>query len=308
MMIKSREFVGFDQYRMGFNGKENDNEVKGQGNQQDYGMRIYDPRLGRFLSVDPMFKDYPELTVYQFASNTPIMAIDLDGLEAIIKIHSKWFLKQIQKAVDANDIEEAQRLTWVAVNAKMPDGSDAASFIPSANDKTGFDVFDDKGSRITSTADNIVYLGPKRAWAKGGVDYSIVKYINKEINSRKQSILENKEKIETLTAQMEKIDAQVEEVAQNISDADNDGLNSFAGAGVIGATIYANIQKEPLQAEVDKLSKQQEQLESEIKSLKHSKTQVTARNKKFTNPTDANTKDNKKQSSNKKDGHNGTRH
>ncbi len=41
-------------YRYGFNGKENDNEVKGEGNQQDYGFRIYDPRLGRFLSVDPL--------------------------------------------------------------------------------------------------------------------------------------------------------------------------------------------------------------------------------------------------------------
>jgi len=68
-------------YRYGFNGKENDNEVKGAGNQQDYGMRIYDPRIGRFLSVDPITNQYPELTPYQFASNTPIQAIDLDGLE-----------------------------------------------------------------------------------------------------------------------------------------------------------------------------------------------------------------------------------
>jgi hypothetical protein len=35
----------------------------------------------RFLSVDPLTKDYPELTPYQFASNTPIEGIDLDGLE-----------------------------------------------------------------------------------------------------------------------------------------------------------------------------------------------------------------------------------
>jgi RHS repeat-associated protein len=68
-------------YRYGFNGKENDNEVKGVGNQQDYGMRIYDPRLGRFLSVDPLTKNYPMLTPYQFASNRPIDGIDLDGLE-----------------------------------------------------------------------------------------------------------------------------------------------------------------------------------------------------------------------------------
>ncbi|MBK6987036.1 MAG: hypothetical protein IPH33_01660 [Bacteroidetes bacterium] len=68
-------------YRHGFNGKENDNEVKGVGNQQDYGMRVYDGRIARFLSVDPIQKEYPELTPYQFAGNTPIQAVDLDGKE-----------------------------------------------------------------------------------------------------------------------------------------------------------------------------------------------------------------------------------
>lgn len=68
-------------YRYGFNGKEDDNEVKGEGNQQDYGMRIYDPRLGKFLSVDPLTKEYPWYTPYQFAGNMPITFIDLDGAE-----------------------------------------------------------------------------------------------------------------------------------------------------------------------------------------------------------------------------------
>jgi RHS repeat-associated protein len=70
-------------YRYGFNGKENDNEVKGEGNQQDYGMRIYDGRIGKFLSVDPLFKSFPWYTPYQFAGNTPIQAIDLDGAEPL---------------------------------------------------------------------------------------------------------------------------------------------------------------------------------------------------------------------------------
>jgi RHS repeat-associated protein len=78
-------------YRYGFNGKENDNEVKGDGNQQDYGMRVYDPRIGKFLSVDPLIKQYPELTPYQFASNTPISAIDLDGSEAKISIEKNTY-------------------------------------------------------------------------------------------------------------------------------------------------------------------------------------------------------------------------
>ena len=69
-------------YRYGFNGKENGDDIKGIGLQQDYGMRIYDPRIGRFLSVDPLTSKFPHLTPYQYASNTPIQAIDLDGLES----------------------------------------------------------------------------------------------------------------------------------------------------------------------------------------------------------------------------------
>jgi RHS repeat-associated protein len=81
MQMPGRKYEPLTPYRYGFNGKENDNEIKGEGNEQDYGMRIYDPRLGRFLSADPLFKDYPFYTPYQFAGNTPIRAFDLDGLE-----------------------------------------------------------------------------------------------------------------------------------------------------------------------------------------------------------------------------------
>lgn len=70
-----------EDYRFGFNGKEKVNEVSGQGNLYDYGFRIYNPRLGRFLSVDPLFRGFPWYTPYQFAGNKPIIAKDLDGLE-----------------------------------------------------------------------------------------------------------------------------------------------------------------------------------------------------------------------------------
>ena len=68
-------------YRYGFNGKEQDPEVKGPGDQYDYGMRMYDPRTARFLSADPLKKKYPYFSPYQFSANSPIKFIDLDGLE-----------------------------------------------------------------------------------------------------------------------------------------------------------------------------------------------------------------------------------
>jgi RHS repeat-associated protein len=67
------------EYRFGFNGKENDNEVKGVGNSIAFEARIYDSRLGKFLSVDPMIKDYPSFTSYSFAGNSPIVLVDKKG-------------------------------------------------------------------------------------------------------------------------------------------------------------------------------------------------------------------------------------
>lgn len=84
MLMPGRSNMTGNQYRYGFNGKENDTEVKGEGNQQDYGKRIYDPRLGRFLSIDPLTTSFPMLTPFQFASNRPIQGIDLDGEEVLL--------------------------------------------------------------------------------------------------------------------------------------------------------------------------------------------------------------------------------
>lgn len=105
-------------YRYGFNGKENDRDVKGDGNEYDYGFRIYDPRIGRFLSVDPLFKTYPWYTPYQFAGNKPIIAIDLDGLEEKEELIGYWNDPKIQKqaaglaSTDPQALAVLQRASW----------------------------------------------------------------------------------------------------------------------------------------------------------------------------------------------------
>lgn len=65
--------------RYGYNGKEKDNEVKGDNNSLDFGARIYDPRVSRFLSQDPLAYKYPEVTPYMFAADNPIIYIDVNG-------------------------------------------------------------------------------------------------------------------------------------------------------------------------------------------------------------------------------------
>jgi RHS repeat-associated protein len=75
-----RGTMGISDYRYGFNGKEKDNEITGNGNQIAYEARIYDARIGRFLSCDPLEKVYPWQSAYVFAHNNPIKLIDVMGM------------------------------------------------------------------------------------------------------------------------------------------------------------------------------------------------------------------------------------
>lgn len=69
-------------YRYGFQGQEMDNEIKGEGNSLNYTFRMHDPRVGRFFATDPLEIKYPFFSPYQFSANTPIMAVELEGLES----------------------------------------------------------------------------------------------------------------------------------------------------------------------------------------------------------------------------------
>ncbi len=70
-----------DSYRYGFQGQEKDDEVKGEGNSYNFTFRMYSPRVGKFLSLDPLSASYPHNSPYAFAENRVIDGLELEGLE-----------------------------------------------------------------------------------------------------------------------------------------------------------------------------------------------------------------------------------
>lgn len=108
MLMPGRQYTPGGNYRYGFNGKENDNEVKGVGDQQDYGLRIYDPRVARFLSTDPLGSQFPYYSPYEFAGNKPILAVDLDGGEVKLSTQQE----------DEVKARQAQLVFWNAIQVK----------------------------------------------------------------------------------------------------------------------------------------------------------------------------------------------
>ncbi len=100
-MIQPGRTVATSGYRFGFNGMEKDDEIKGSGNHLDFKYRGYDPRTGRFWSVDPLFKEYPWNSTYAFAENRVIDGIDLEGLE--------YLNANGEPAGPLNDVEASNR-------------------------------------------------------------------------------------------------------------------------------------------------------------------------------------------------------
>jgi RHS repeat-associated protein len=128
MMMLGRKYTATttSKYRYGFNGKENDNEVKGEGNQVAFEARIYDARLGRFLSIDPRASDYATLSPYAYAANSPIALIDKYGegpddppghIVTAIKAYSSNFYNALYHS---NNTSNNQLYLWAMAKTNDP--------------------------------------------------------------------------------------------------------------------------------------------------------------------------------------------
>lgn len=74
------DFSGSDEnsdYRFGFQGMEKDDDVKGKGKSYYTYYRMLDPRVGRWLSVDPVTRH--QLSPYNSFDNNPINLTDIKG-------------------------------------------------------------------------------------------------------------------------------------------------------------------------------------------------------------------------------------
>ncbi len=75
-----------EKYRFGFNGMEKDDELSGQGNAYTTHYRGYDPRLGRWKSIDPVKQEWQ--SPYSAMDNNPILYNDPYGNCRNCDIHS----------------------------------------------------------------------------------------------------------------------------------------------------------------------------------------------------------------------------
>ena len=119
--LMAKRHFGGEGLRFGFQGQEMDNEEKGLGDDIHFTFREYDSRVGRFMSIDPIIKKYPQYSPYSFSGNKLIAHKEWEGLEEVVTIIEKDNSTTI-KLSDYKEFSKYKRAidTWVHFASETP--------------------------------------------------------------------------------------------------------------------------------------------------------------------------------------------
>ncbi|XOV67611.1 MAG: RHS repeat-associated core domain-containing protein [Fluviicola sp.] len=151
MQMPERQNVGITGaagYRYAYNGMEQDDEVSGNGSSYTTEFRQYDPRLGRWKSLDPLMAKYPMMSPYTAFNNNPVYFVDPKGLEGEPKIKLsreerrkyRHLKKEVRKELREIDFKRFRRLKHVKRAARYAAKSGAESVMVRRSTKDDSDI------------------------------------------------------------------------------------------------------------------------------------------------------------------------
>ena len=125
-------------YRYGFQGQEADDEVFGADNAIAFTFRMYDVRIGRFLSIDPLAGKYPWNSPYAFSENRVIDGVELEGLEYLDADEARVQFTGQGLELRVENFSDTQQDSWIAASQNMDNWPDGYLGIPKLVSKFHF--------------------------------------------------------------------------------------------------------------------------------------------------------------------------
>lgn len=179
MVMDEMNFVVNGTYRFGFNGKERDSEnFEGA---YDFGARILDARLGWWMSVDPLTNAFIGASVYSFALNQPIIAIDFGGNGPVYVVYSPALAEKTNNALNNKNYEEVLRIVEYGLNNGFVDAQgNPSDFI---SNKVGKDVMPIECQGISQVALENVFVFELYSLNNDGTYTSVTKYAEIPVSS-----------------------------------------------------------------------------------------------------------------------------
>ncbi|MCR5496803.1 MAG: RHS repeat-associated core domain-containing protein [Paludibacteraceae bacterium] len=98
-------------YRFGYTGHEKESDLAEGVYTTEY--RLLDTRLGRWLSVDPLFSKYPGMSSYNYCEGNPVVMVDADGESS----EFSFFLRHPKVAEQIGEVIQGKYCTNISTNA-----------------------------------------------------------------------------------------------------------------------------------------------------------------------------------------------
>ena len=250
--------------RFGFNGKEKDQSF-GATN-YDFGARIYNPQLGRWLSLDPLQSKYPSLSPYNFVNNSPLRFVDPDGKRFIFALgacsdcSNKGYGESFVKILRALGVKN---VTLASARGVM--SNDEGSYLQMLGDQL-FTMGDHASTPYTNMTDNISNLSQyggaisREITGLDAADSRIKDYYNNVLSDLTTNPLEDGEQLNlagvsagsVLTAQTALLLANEGTRVDNVIligspiSEDSELFKSLKNNSNIGNVILKNLEDDPI--------------------------------------------------------------
>ena len=121
----SSKAAGTLQNKLKYNGKEEQRQEFSDGSGLewlDYGARMYDNQIGRWMTVDPMAEKYNSLTPYNYCGNIPTFFTDPDGRDILGETDEdrKFILDNLTKVFGENQFKfNGNKLEFIGKRRKI---------------------------------------------------------------------------------------------------------------------------------------------------------------------------------------------
>ena len=103
-----------DEYRYGFNGMEMDDEIhEVKGSSYDFGAWLYNSRVGRWLSRDPLESMYPSIAPYTFVANSTLIFVDPNGMDIIPSLSTPYSGGAPKRASDLGQTSMTEKFNYL---------------------------------------------------------------------------------------------------------------------------------------------------------------------------------------------------
>jgi RHS repeat-associated protein len=132
--MEGRSF-SISSYRFGFQGMEKEGELYGDGNAYTTEFRLYDSRLGRWLSSDPVIHSHE--SPYIGLGNNPILYSDPRGREIWIGVIEEYYLSDEERKFQVN---KQYRIVPISLNSDNIDAQKTRMALEylMKNDRAGY--------------------------------------------------------------------------------------------------------------------------------------------------------------------------